>query len=195
MLGSEIDDFLFLCFWLEHFLEIHDEYWHPHVDRNNTPHYHYSGLLYLSTYDEDFTGGRFFFENANDYAAFENGQPLADNQENTDIGSDNTNSNSNDNPRKNIELVMEPRAGRIAIFSSGMENTHQVERVVSGQRFVLSFWFTCDPQREFEIFLDGSAHIAFGQKFKESMIRRAQQQNQAPQTKKSSSSSNQKQEL
>ena len=28
--------------------EIHDEYWHPHVDHNNTGHYHYSGLLYLS---------------------------------------------------------------------------------------------------------------------------------------------------
>jgi hypothetical protein len=35
----------------------HDEYWHPHVDRNNTPHYHYSGLLYMSTYKEDFEGG------------------------------------------------------------------------------------------------------------------------------------------
>lgn len=37
----------------------HDEYWHPHVDRNNTPHYHYSGLLYMSTYKEDFDGGDF----------------------------------------------------------------------------------------------------------------------------------------
>ena len=24
-----------------------DEYWHAHVDKNNTPHYDYSGLLYL----------------------------------------------------------------------------------------------------------------------------------------------------
>jgi hypothetical protein len=37
---------------------IHDEYWHPHVDMNNTAHYQYSGLLYLSTYEEDFTGGK-----------------------------------------------------------------------------------------------------------------------------------------
>ena len=36
---------------------IHDEYWHTHIDRNNTPHYHYSGLLYMSTYEKDFTGG------------------------------------------------------------------------------------------------------------------------------------------
>lgn len=41
------------------FKGIHDEYWHPHVDMNNTLHYQYSGLLYLSTYNEDFTGGIF----------------------------------------------------------------------------------------------------------------------------------------
>ena len=37
---------------------IHDEYWHTHADMNNTAHYQYSGLLYLSTYKEDFGGGR-----------------------------------------------------------------------------------------------------------------------------------------
>ena len=37
----------------------HDEYWHPHVDKANTPHYDYSGLLYLSDYGIDFTGGLF----------------------------------------------------------------------------------------------------------------------------------------
>ena len=42
--------------------EIHDEYWHPHVDRENTDHYFYSGLLYLSTYGVDFEGGRFTME-------------------------------------------------------------------------------------------------------------------------------------
>ena len=36
---------------------IHDEYWHVHADMDNTAHYHYSGLLYLSTFDEDFKGG------------------------------------------------------------------------------------------------------------------------------------------
>ena len=38
-------------------IEIHDEYWHVHADMNNTHHYHYSGLMYLSTYGDDFTGG------------------------------------------------------------------------------------------------------------------------------------------
>lgn len=52
--------FYFICDHLV-FIEIHDEYWHPHVDRNNTPHYHYSGLLYMSTYDNDFSGGELIF--------------------------------------------------------------------------------------------------------------------------------------
>ena len=30
--------------------------------------------------------------------------------------------------------------------------------LLAGNRFVLAFWFTCDPSREFQIFLDGNAH-------------------------------------
>mmetsp|Transcript_2600 Transcript_2600/g.4008 ORF Transcript_2600/g.4008 Transcript_2600/m.4008 type:complete len:230 (+) Transcript_2600:316-1005(+) len=41
--------------------EIHDEYWHPHVDKDNTPHYDMSGLVYLTTHGEDFQGGEFVF--------------------------------------------------------------------------------------------------------------------------------------
>ncbi|RLO02800.1 hypothetical protein DYB28_006534, partial [Aphanomyces astaci] len=37
--------------------EMHDEYWHAHVDKNNTRHYDYSGLLYLADYGVEFTGG------------------------------------------------------------------------------------------------------------------------------------------
>ncbi|KAL3661002.1 hypothetical protein V7S43_014018 [Phytophthora oleae] len=45
--------------------EIHDEYWHPHVDKENTKHYDYSGLLYLADFGEDFTGGLFSFIDEN----------------------------------------------------------------------------------------------------------------------------------
>ena len=38
------------------------------------------------------------------------------------------------------EQVIEPRKGRVVIFTSGKENKHYVERVKFGQRFVLSFW-------------------------------------------------------
>jgi hypothetical protein len=58
-------------------------------------------------------------------------------------------------------VIVEPKRGRVAIFSSGPENPHKVDRVESGQRFVLSFWFSCDPKKEFQIFLDGKAHVAF----------------------------------
>lgn len=70
------------------------------------------------------------------------------------------------------ELIMEPRKGRIMIFSSGHENTHLVEPVLTGKRFILSFWFTCDSSKEFQIFLDGQAHIQFSHKMKESIERR-----------------------
>ncbi|KAH3863731.1 2-oxoglutarate and iron-dependent oxygenase domain-containing protein 3-like [Dreissena polymorpha] len=40
---------------------IHDEYWHPHVDRQTYGSFHYTSLLYLSTFNKDFTGGRFIF--------------------------------------------------------------------------------------------------------------------------------------
>ena len=40
---------------------MHDEYWHPHVDKNNTGHYDYSGLIYLSTHGTDFQGGELHF--------------------------------------------------------------------------------------------------------------------------------------
>ena len=41
--------------------EPHDEYYHMHVDRDNTAHYEYSGLLYLTDYGVDFDGGLFAF--------------------------------------------------------------------------------------------------------------------------------------
>jgi len=112
----------------------HDEYWHPHVDRNNTPHYHYSGLLYMSTYEEDFEGGLLHFLSP-------------------DLST--------------VEQTVEPKAGRVVIFTSGQENPHHVDRVTSGQRYVLAFWFTCNPDRKFEIFLDGKAHTTFSNNFRD----------------------------
>ncbi|KAK7506635.1 hypothetical protein BaRGS_00002110 [Batillaria attramentaria] len=40
---------------------IHDEYWHPHVDKETYGSFHYTSLLYLTTYQQDFDGGRFVF--------------------------------------------------------------------------------------------------------------------------------------
>lgn len=46
-------------------LTVNDEYWHNHVDKQRYGTFHYSALLYLSNYGEDFQGGRFIFTDAN----------------------------------------------------------------------------------------------------------------------------------
>ncbi|XP_033100491.1 2-oxoglutarate and iron-dependent oxygenase domain-containing protein 3-like [Anneissia japonica] len=40
---------------------IHDEYWHPHVDKETYKTFDYTSLVYLSNYGNDFEGGRFVF--------------------------------------------------------------------------------------------------------------------------------------
>ncbi|RZC35993.1 2-oxoglutarate and iron-dependent oxygenase domain-containing protein 3-like, partial [Asbolus verrucosus] len=46
-------------------------------------------------------------------------------------------------PLKNV--TVEPRKGRVLMFSSGAENPHFVERVTSGVRYAITVSFTCDP--------------------------------------------------
>ena len=58
-------------------------------------------------------------------------------------------------PGQTAHLV-QPGAGRLVMFSSGRENVHQVRPVRTGTRYVMSMWFTCDPDRVFPDFLDGS---------------------------------------
>jgi len=112
---------------------MHDVYWMEHVDKNNTAHYDYSGLLYLTTIDDDFTGGMFeFVTEVHD----EKGE-LADFE---------------------LDEAVAPKAGRLISFTAGNENPHKVNLVKGGTRFVLSFWFTCDTSMKFGSFLDGSAH-------------------------------------
>lgn len=136
--------------------EIHDQYWHPHVDRNNTAHYQYSGLLYLSTFGQDFEGGRLLFYPQSTVAG-EQLQPVL----------------PSTGEKAEAEVVVEPKAGRVVMFSSGPENTHNLEKVTKGTRYVLSFWFTCDEAKQFDIFLDGKAHVTFSHKMRESMRRKS----------------------
>uniref|UniRef100_T1ISY3 Fe2OG dioxygenase domain-containing protein n=1 Tax=Strigamia maritima TaxID=126957 RepID=T1ISY3_STRMM len=89
---------------------IHDEYWHPHVDKETYESFHYTSLLYLSNYGVTFSGGQFVFID------------------------------------KNINATIEPKLGRLSMFTSGSENLHYVEKVVSGERFALTISFTCDKK-------------------------------------------------
>lgn len=40
---------------------LHDEYWHPHIDKVTYGSFFYTSLLYLSDSGKDFSGGRFVF--------------------------------------------------------------------------------------------------------------------------------------
>ncbi|KYN32227.1 hypothetical protein ALC56_13605 [Trachymyrmex septentrionalis] len=88
---------------------IHDEYWHPHIDKETYESFHYTALLYLNDFDKDFEGGRFIFMDKN-----------------------------------SVNTTVEPRKGRVSIFTSGSENVHLVEKVKSGTRYALTVSFTCD---------------------------------------------------
>lgn len=46
----------------------------------------------------------------------------------------------------NITESHEPRKGRLSVFSSGRENKHYVEKVISGTRYALTIPFTCDKK-------------------------------------------------
>ncbi|UYV83670.1 OGFOD3 [Cordylochernes scorpioides] len=148
----------------------HDEYWHVQVDKvsflsqpssmihycsstkltnqvgglsvtnqmllqKTSPHYHYVALIYLSDYGIDFTGGRFIYSDSK------------------------------------LNLTVEPKfdgalllcvfilitkamcvvAGRVSAFTSGWENPHVVERVMTGTRFTLTIDYTCDKKRAMHV--------------------------------------------
>lgn len=42
-------------------ITLHDEYWHPHIDKVTYRSFYYTSLLYLSDMEKDFNGGRFVF--------------------------------------------------------------------------------------------------------------------------------------
>ncbi|XP_057664661.1 2-oxoglutarate and iron-dependent oxygenase domain-containing protein 3-like [Diorhabda carinulata] len=48
-------------------------------------------------------------------------------------------------PTKNV--TVEPRKGRVSMFTSGSENPHYVERVTEGLRFAITISFTCDATK------------------------------------------------
>lgn len=44
------------------------------------------------------------------------------------------------------DRVVQPLAGRLVAFSSGLENLHRVMPMTGGKRYVLSMWFTCSAR-------------------------------------------------
>ena len=126
---------------------MHDEYWHPHVDANNTAHYDYSALVYLSTSSEDFGVEILTFMMRRRVRLIAHLSSMTRTWPIVVTGE----------PSHTVA----PRVGRMITFGSGRENPHRVERVTKGTRYVLSFWFTCDESFKFSNFLDGKQHNAF----------------------------------
>ena len=103
-------------------------YWHPHVDKQNTAHYDYSGLLYLNTHGEDYTGGLFAF--LGELSASAQKRRLkartARTHDSTHCSTHALTAVALPVSDKNKTSTMEPRAGRLVTFTSGNENLHQV---------------------------------------------------------------------
>nr|XP_006816339.1 PREDICTED: 2-oxoglutarate and iron-dependent oxygenase domain-containing protein 3-like [Saccoglossus kowalevskii] len=93
---------------------VHDEYWHPHIDKVTYETFDYTSLVYLTDYGKDFDGGRFVFVD------------------------------------KEANWTVEPRVGRLSLFTSGSENLHYVEKVSSGTRYAITVSFTCNDKHAIE---------------------------------------------
>lgn len=170
--------------------DMHDVYWHPHVDKENTKHYDYSGLLYLADHGDEFQGGKFSFIDTT--KPFQQQMPCID-QDLKKKGAPNScdeyaragycktkaagstigaacpkscklckdDEVDSGAPTDATQHKVEPMAGRLVLFTSGRENLHQVKKVTAGTRYVMSMWFTCTKQKAFKDFLDGKAHKRF----------------------------------
>lgn len=94
-----------------------DNYITRHSDTNQFPDFSYSAWLYLNTQNEEFTGGEFIFDSYDEM--YQTGT-------------------------LNYEQAVEPKTGRLLIFSSGTENPHHDELITSGIRLTFTLGFTCD---------------------------------------------------
>jgi len=96
---------------------IHDEYWHTHIDTDQYGTFAYTTLLYLNTQGQEFNGGEFIFEDTQDGDSLQPG------------------------------AAVEPRFGRMVAFTSDSENPHKVLPVEQGVRMTLTAAFTCSKEK------------------------------------------------
>lgn len=143
-----------------------------HTDEATHSGYHYSCVLYLSTQGEDFEGGNFVFNDpAKDAMSAQEIAASADIKEYSDgvdeklleslrngelpdeliLGVDDEDNESSMSLEEEIrragrELTpFHPTRGAAAIFSSGWENMHEVEKITSGVRYAVPCFFTTCP--------------------------------------------------
>jgi len=94
-----------------------DNYFNRHSDTNQFPEFSYSAWVYLNTFNDEFTGGELVFDSFDE--EYGTGALL-------------------------YEQAVEPKAGRLLIFSSGTENPHHDDIVTTGVKLTFTLGFTCD---------------------------------------------------
>merc|ERR1739847_41134 len=91
---------------------IHDEYWHKHIDTEQYGTFDYTTILYLGNH-RGFDGGEFVFDGVDGAG----------------------------------DVAVQPRHGRLVVFSSDAENPHHVHKVSRGVRIALTSAFTCNAEK------------------------------------------------
>ena len=108
---------------------IHDVYYQIHADKNNTDHYDYSTVLYLTTGNgRDFEGGEF---NLYDWRL------MPDPASSSDFSSP-------------LITSLTPTSGTLITFPSNMTYPHAVGLVRGGVRDSMANWFTVDEGKDTE---------------------------------------------
>lgn len=110
-----------------------------HTDEATHDGYHYSCVMYLSTAGVDFEGGAFVFNDPAKDAA----EAQKTEEEGRGLGLEDQIRRSG---RKLTPYL--PTRGSAVIFSSGWENMHEVEKIVSGVRYAVPCFFTTCPVPE-----------------------------------------------
>ena len=108
-----------------------------HADESSFARFHYSAVLWLNTMDNGVNNGASNGTFQGGAVRFWKPSPAMMRGENSSTA------------KKEQWLTVEPRAGRLALFSSGWENVHQVQKVVSGERFSLPIFFSTQRNKRF----------------------------------------------
>ena len=103
-----------------------------HADESSSDEFHYSGLLYLQSQGDGFTGGDFVFSDP----------PRGDLTDASSKGVKGEERAARETDAVGRSLTrLSPLRGRALIFSSGFENIHYVDELQSGERFALAAFF------------------------------------------------------
>ena len=143
-------------------MSAHDEYYHPHIDREQYGTFEATALIYLSDWGRDFDGGEFVFMDAAANRTGESNrvQREVEAAQTDEAGGEAATAAAQDSAvtgssgESAAEWVLRPSTGALAFFSSGSENTHFVRRVTSGTRYALTIAFTRSEEDSVEAVLD-----------------------------------------